>query len=217
MKNRFLILFLLLSGSVFSQPAKGLIYLGPQVNYTSNKFTSESSGGSSEQTNNVLSALINAGYSFSPQFVFGINVGYSSSSYEYTTSVNTSNKQEINEAMYGLFGRIYTGVSEKVFFTNTFSFDLLSGKNKTTNNNGSSVTEHETDLSGLSFSYRPGACYFISHCVSIDASIGLISYVHLEEKEPTGEKDKTDIVNFGLPTTTFGLGVSFYLGKGAGK
>jgi len=167
--------------------AKGDIFLTGSLSYGS-----ESQGDDKES---AFGFSPKAAYFVTENIAVGINLGYT------TTKVEALNVDDIKTNMLeaGVFGRYYLTPAKQ------FSVFGELGANYATGNQDNGTVD--VDTNGFNIGFAPGISYFVSDCIALEASFGVLSY-ETSELDVNGAESK-DSFDFGLNLSDISFGMVY--------
>ena len=192
MKKCFLILLAVCAiQSSYSQTEKGKMFIGGQLNLSSNLNSSLDILSKSDNNSFGINISPNFGYFIADNFAIGanINLGTSSSTQnkEYTSATLPSKytfKSTSISLGLGGFARYYINISDNFKFYFNGGVNYLYSTQKITNSNndpnyiyssGNPASE-EYQTNTLSLAVSPGLAYYITPKIGIQTSFGNINY-----------------------------------------
>ena len=155
-------------------------------------FGSESTGDIKE---NSFGFSPKAAYFVTENIAVGVALGYTSSKDEAPGVEDI----EINMLEAGVFGRYYLTPAKQ------FSIFGELGANYQTSTWEQGPAELDTD--GFNIGFAPGISYFVSDCIALEASFGVLKYA-TSEPDVAGS-ESTDTFDFGLNLSDISFGMVY--------
>ena len=156
-------------------------------------------GYSSESTDKVKESTFKiaprAAYFLSDNIAAGIKVGYTTTKNEDGSPFDTT----ANMVSVGVFGRYYMTPASK--------FSGFAELGADYNSYNTEVANVDSDASGFGVGFAPGISYFVSKCIAIEATWGMLSY-NTFDNGGNGAKS-TDSFELGLDTDDLTIGMVF--------
>ncbi|MEI6815814.1 MAG: hypothetical protein WCL14_04325 [Bacteroidota bacterium] len=225
-KILLILLFACQQFMAMAQPSQYKVLSSTNISYNDVKngnfdVQGNTNGNSTENSN--LGISFQPGFFITEHFVLGLTTRYvdNKSTAEMLPSYRTTTDSKT--WYYGIFGRSYTPITEKLFFINSFAFSERFGTNTSINyflTQDSSITA-TLDVKGYFIAYTPGISYYIWNWLSINANIGSISYDHFTTTTSsgagTGASSTTGTFAINFPFTNFNFGIDFLIGTKANK
>lgn len=224
-KKHLFIALLLISIQSFAQYNKGQLMVNGNIYGYSNK-SNGANGGNSDYTyknkSQQFGCDLNVGYFLSNHFAIGIEEQISlyknnsenadptyrntnlNRNKSYFTGVFMRYNQPIYKSKFGVFFKLANGYVIQKQNTETASYSDPFGNN-------SSKTEKKGE--GYYGYLTPGLFYFVNNRLSLEATLGDLSYSKLNLKDETEYKYKNSYLNANFSISSVSLGVTFYLGK----
>ncbi|HRG53102.1 MAG TPA: outer membrane beta-barrel protein [Bacteroidia bacterium] len=224
-KKQLFIALLLISIQSFAQYNKGQLMVNGNINGSSNKGKGTHND-ISNHTNKFKSQQfgcdLNVGYFLANRFAIGIeeqirfskayseivdityrNTNMNRSKYNFT-GVFMRYNQPIYKSKFGVFFKLTNGYAIQKQTTETASYsDSFGDKSSKSERKGSGYYGYLT----------PGLFYFVNNRLSLEATLGDLSYSKSNSKDQTDYKYKNSYVNANFSVSNIWLGVTFYLGK----
>ena len=133
MKRSILIILL----SIFfvnlkAQVSEGKILLGSSVSYSSqlnDNYDAQGNLNGVQVINNNLGISLQGGYFFTDEFVVGLTVNYVDNKAVSQNLPVFQNTSISKTWYYGVFGRAFTKITEKLYFINSFAISIQAGTN----------------------------------------------------------------------------------------
>lgn len=216
------ICFILLCSLSNAQTSEGRFLIGTSINYTNqinDNYDAQGNLNGLQLTNNNLSIYLQAGYMATDFLAIGLSANYVDNKVVNQNLPATQFTSISKTWYYGIFGRTYTRITEKLYFNNSLSISIQSGTNNAVTDSIKAGSQTPTSLkvSGYIINYAPGLSYFLNDWFSINASIGVASYDHLTTTITSGSFTGTSTsngqFNLSVPLANFNFGIDFYFGK----
>lgn len=220
---------LLISIHSFAQLNKNRVMISGRGNVYTDKTVDNHISGSTYDTYNTEknfngNVYLNAGYFLSNNFAIGGIVGFGKNTYnrDYTYLVTDHVFQETISKSYttGIFARYNHMIRQSKFglffeLDNTYSWGNLDDKSTTySNNTAPNIKKSKEKSNTFKVGLIPGLMYFVTNRLSIETSIGDISYSSVVTKDQLQQsnvlKNNQFNADFSMATVYFGL--TFYLG-----
>ena len=224
MKRSILIILLsILFANLKAQVSEGKIMFGTSISYTdqvNDNYDAQGNLNGVQVTNNNLGISLQGGYFFTDDFVVGLTVNYVDNKAVNQNLPVFQNTSISKTWYYGVFGRTYTRITEKLYFINSFSISIQSGTNNdvTDSMKTSYSANSSLKVNGYQFSFAPGLSYFLNSWIALNANVGGVSYNHITATITSGNFNGTSTTNglfsLNLPLSNFNFGVNFLIGKG---
>ncbi len=208
---------------LIAQPTEGRFLIGGSLIYnnptTENADAEGNPNGLRSSTKN-LTGNLQAGYFITPNFVLGLTTSYVNN---YSILENIPSSKTISNSIswyYGLFGRTYTAITEKLYFTNSFSISIRKGDNEVSNflYHPDSTSATSLNVRGYNLNYSPGFSYFLKPWLTISIATGAISYEHSITTITSGPGTNTAATNglfsTNIPLSNFNIGFQIFILKG---
>jgi hypothetical protein len=218
----FIILFLFPCIHLTAQPAEGKFMLGSSITYTNqlnDNYTAQGYLNGEQLTNKNLNVSLQGGYFFTDHLVFGLAVNYVDNN-EVQQNLPVEQYTSVSKTWYyGLFGRSYSKITEKLYFINSLAISIQSGTNNAVDDSikAGSQTPSSLKVMGYEINYAPGFSYFIKDWIAVNASVGGVSYNHYTATTTsgsfTGTSTSNGLLSINLPFSSFNFGVNFFFGK----
>lgn len=146
------------------------------------------------------------GFFVSDNFAIGATLGYTSQTNERpainpTTLEPVDAEDKTTAFSAGVFGRYYvTPVNQFSFFAE-LSASFVAAKNEI------AFVDEDAKFDGLNFEFAPGISYFVSDCLTLEASYGIIGYNTY--KADTEGAEATNTFNVGLDFSNINFGIAY--------
>jgi len=226
-KRQFLAALLFLSIQSFAQFNKGQLMINGSAHYYSSKYNTNSNDRIEKINQQQYSGGVSLGYFFSNHFVAGIDGGVGSGRNKIEnidTMRRNYNLGRDNNSWMGAFLRYNQPIYHSkfgVFLRVSGDYELRKYTSKseyTFVNSPTDIYTSERKGHGYSCSLSPGLFYFVNNRLSLETSIGGISYSLFHMKETSANSFdsytfKESSFNSSFSISSIWLGVTFYLGK----
>jgi hypothetical protein len=226
-KKQLIAAFLILSMHSFAQLNKNRVMISGRGNFYSNRSEGEDySIISPVHLNNKISngnIDLNVGYFLSNNFaiggIFGFEKNMNARTYTFTNgdqSIQKSTTQNFSTGIFARYNHMINASKFGLFFqlNNTFGWGRIDGENSYNSNNYPSGSVSLEKNHSFNIGLTPGLMYFITNRLSIETSIGDLSYNSTVTKDKPLElnvrKESNFNANFSASTVYFGL--TFYIG-----
>lgn len=235
MKNSLSVLFVVCSiATVTAQFKKGNLQLAASVTTRSTTIDGASTptaGNTQTIKNKGTGANLLPGIFISDHSVLGLNLGYTSSVYQYTTKssngTNDSYTQKQDDYAFGLFYTWYKPISEKFSFfltvTPTYDFGEMITKD---NSESLNTTPYSSEFRSKNHQFLvrvyPGVIFSVSKRWAVTGTFGTLSYANSFSKptvaktsNPNGTINsyttRTNSFNLDLRLSSFSAGVLYFI------
>ena len=157
-------------------------------------FVSESTG---DVKDNGFTFSPKAGYFVSENIAVGVALGYT------TTNSEVPNVEDYKTNMFeaGVFGRYYFTPASQFSFFGELGVNFESSKEEQGN--------AEAKANGFNVGLAPGISYFVSNCLALEASFGVLGYRTNEPDVDNAESTDTFAVGLNLSDINFGITYKF--------
>ncbi len=176
---------------------KGAVLLGGQLYYYQNKVTN----GVPTNTNNQSGDFqISIGKAIKPDAIFGLNLGYSPSSYaNYYVGNGTPVKYKNDIYSIGIFYRKYYTIGKEFYFFGEAGGNYSGGPASGRDSLGNKILTGST--SGGNLSLMPGISYRISKKFMLDLSLPNLFYVNYNSTKSTVQSQTSTSSQFSISTS----------------
>ena len=198
MKTLVVIIVVCLPLMTFAQVEKGRSFISGGIGFTSNTPDNPQPGSTKKLNRFDVSAMY--GFMVGDTWAIGISPMYQSQVQTFTDD----SKNHSNSFGIGPFVRKYFSLNDKFYFHLDLAYGLTQQKDFTESTSGEKGPINKS--SSNVFSLTPGASYFISDRVALQAMLGKLSYGKF--KSPGDNNSSAFDVNFGI--SSFSLGAAVY-------
>ena len=167
--------------------AKGDVFATGSVGFGSEK--------EGDVKDNTFSFSPKAGYFVTENIAVGVALGLT------TTKNEVPNVEDFKTNMFevGAFGRYY--------FTPAKQFSIFGELGANFESSKAEQGSNELKNNGFNLGVAPGISYFVSDCLSLEASFGVLNYSTNEDDIDGAES--TDSFNFGLNLSDINFGITY--------
>lgn len=221
-KKHLFIALLLISIQSFAQYNKGQLMVNGNIYGYSNKNNGNYSNRTDKSKSQQLGGDLNVGYFLSNHFAIGIEEQIdtyknrsegidavyrtinTNTSKSYFTAVFIRYNQPVFKSKFGVFFKLANGYQIQKQNTETHAHsDAM----------GDISSKSEKKGGGYSCYLTPGLFYFINNRLSLEATLGNLSYSKINSTDETDFKYKNSNLVANFSFSNISLGVTFYLGK----
>ncbi|WP_452224711.1 outer membrane beta-barrel protein [Lacinutrix chionoecetis] len=146
------------------------------------------------------------GFFVSENIAVGASLGYASftsegPAFDPDTFEEITAEDKTTALSAGVFGRYYTTPASQFSFFGELSANFVATKFD------EAFVEEDVKFDGLNFQIAPGISYFVSDCITLEASIGVLGY-NTFKADAEGAEARNDF-NIGLDLSDINFGISY--------
>tara|TARA_R110000751_G_scaffold135_3_gene659 strand:+ start:77370 stop:77999 length:630 start_codon:yes stop_codon:yes gene_type:complete len=146
------------------------------------------------------------GFFVSDNIAVGASVGYTSfteegPAFDPTSLETVTAENKLSALSAGVFGRYYTTPSSQFSFFGELSANFVASKFD------EAFVEEDQKADGLNFGFTPGVSYFVSNCIALEASVGVLNY-STNKADAEGAEARNNF-NIGLDLSDINFGIVY--------
>ena len=166
-------LIICLSSITYGQIKKGSILLGGEVFYYDSKIASSTN--QRDQKNSSATFNISVGKAFKGNSLYGLNLSYSPSAYDYANNGSTYENRKLKFYSIGGYYRLYKSLAKDFYFFSELGAAYIFSHQIDTDTLG--IKQGTVNQTGGQLNLTPGISYKIFKRVNLEITIPNIVYV----------------------------------------